>query len=318
MRRRKLGNTGIEVSEVAFGGVEIGMPYGLGIHTAADMLNEEEAIELLRAALDAGISFFDTARMYGSSERIMGKAFRDRRDEVVLCTKCRHFRDATGALPAHDEIKGFIEASVQESLAALQTSYIDVYMLHQADLEILENTAIASSMLDLKERGVIRATGVSVYTPEETQKAIEGQTWDVIQLPFNLLDQRQGSLFDKAYTKGIGLVIRSVLLKGLLSDRGKNLHPALRAVETHIQGYQDYLTEEYPTLPALATKFALSHKEVTSVLVGIDRMEYLHQALATADGRYLSDTQLKKVKQQAFPEPEFLNLPHWDRMGWLR
>ena len=65
MNKRPLGKTGIAVSEVAFGGVEIGMPYGIGVETAADMPTEREAIQLLHAALDAGINFFDTARQYG-------------------------------------------------------------------------------------------------------------------------------------------------------------------------------------------------------------------------------------------------------------
>ena len=132
------------------------------------------------------------------------------------------------------------------------------------------------------------------------------------------MDQRQGNLFAEARRRGVGLVVRSVLMKGLLSDRGKNLHPALKEVETHISLYHQWLGDDYPSLPALATKFALSFEEVASVLVGMDRMEYLQQSLATADGKYLSAQQLERAKKQAYPQPEFLNLPHWDRMGWLK
>ncbi|MDD4109107.1 MAG: aldo/keto reductase, partial [Prolixibacteraceae bacterium] len=64
MKKRPLGNTGLFVSEIAFGGVEIGMPYGIGIKDATYMLSESEAINLLHTALDSGINFFDTARMY--------------------------------------------------------------------------------------------------------------------------------------------------------------------------------------------------------------------------------------------------------------
>jgi aryl-alcohol dehydrogenase-like predicted oxidoreductase len=93
MKKRLWRNTGINVSEIAFGGVEIGMPYGIGVENAADMLSESEAIEFLHSVLDAGINFFDTARMYGESEAVMSKAFKRRRDEVVLCAKCRHLID---------------------------------------------------------------------------------------------------------------------------------------------------------------------------------------------------------------------------------
>lgn len=318
MRKRKLGETGIDVSEISFGCVEIGMPYGIGIERALDMLTEEEAIDLLQAALDAGINFFDTARLYGTSEQIIGKAFNGRRNEVVLCTKCRHIRDQSGSLPPETTLRDFIHTSLHESLEALQTDFVDVFMLHQSDSEILANETIAAVFSDLKKAGTIKATGVSTYTTEDSETAMESGTWDVIQFPFNLLDQRQAVLFGRAKALGVGLVVRSVLTKGLLSHRGVNLHPSLNAVEAHIRTYRELLTTNVPDLPTLATKFALSHHEIASVLVGIDRFDYLQQALATADGNYMATEQLEVARQRAYPAPEFLNLPHWHRMGWLR
>jgi len=317
MRKRPLGKTGIEVSEIAFGGVEIGLPYGIGVVNASDMLSEDQAVELLRTTLDSGINFFDTARMYGTSEVLMGKAFLDRRQEVVLCTKCRPLRDASGKLPPDKQLEAFILASLHESLAALQTDHVEVFMLHQADSEILANQAIADVFSKLKKEGIICATGISTYSVEDTRQALTAGAWDVIQFPYNLLDQRQGEVFEEAARLGVGLVVRSVLMKGLLSSRGKNLHPALSEVERHIEGCQALLTDNFPDLPSLATKFALSQPEVAAVLVGIDRMQYLHEALHTSDGRYMNREQLAEARQLAYPEPEFLNLPHWDRMGWL-
>lgn len=317
MNARILGKTGIRISEIAFGGVEIGLPYGIGVASAADMLTEKQAIELLHASLDSGINFFDTARMYGSSEEIMGEAFVGRRSEVVLATKCRHFRDKEGNLPPDEELESFIHTSLAESLKALQTDYLDVFMLHQADLEILENPVIAAVFSELKKQGAIRATGASTYSVEETQKAMESGVWDVIQLPFNLLDQRQGSLFEQAQNQGVAIVIRSVLMKGLLSDRGKNLHTELQSVEKHIAGYAPLLGDKFPDLPTLATKFALSFPGVSAVLIGMDKLDYLHNALQTADGRYMNQEELQDAQKLAYPDPAFLNLPHWHKMGWL-
>lgn len=318
MIKRTLGKTGIEVSEVAFGGVEIGIPYGIGIKTDADMLPEVEAIKLLHAAVDSGINFFDTARMYGNSERIMGNAFRNRRVEVIIGTKCTSLRDKNGCLPSGPELKKLIEASLKESLESLQTDYVDIFMLHHSDLEILENEEIASIFLELKRKGICRATGVSTYSSEETEKAIDSGTWDIIQLPFNLMDQRQKVLFPLASEKGVGIVVRSVLLKGLLSDRGKNLHPALSDVEDHIKCYDELLNGTPYDLSTLATKFVLSFPEVSAVLVGIDRLEYLHKSISAANGIYLGNQKLVRARELAYPDPEFLNLPHWDKMNWLR
>jgi aryl-alcohol dehydrogenase-like predicted oxidoreductase len=318
MIKRPLGKTGIGVSEVAFGGVEIGIPYGIGVKNGADMLSETNAIKLLHDAVDSGINFFDTARMYGNSEKIMGKAFKNRRDEVVICTKCRHLRDGSGNIPEYSKLKELIETSLNESLKALQTDHIEIFMLHQADMEILENEEISTIFSNLKKEGRCRATGVSTYLPEETKKAIEVGMWEVIQVPFNLMDQRQATFFSSASNNGVAIMIRSVLLKGLLSDRGKGLHPELNEVEKHIRCYGELLKESTFNLATLATKFALSFPEVSTILVGIDRPEYLYQSLEAANGIYLDDKELARVKELSYPDPDFLNLLYWDKMNWLR
>ena len=318
MIKRQLGQTGINVSEISFGGVEIGMPYGIGINSELDMLPVNDAIRLLHEAVDSGVNFFDTARMYGESERIIGEAFRNRRHEVVIATKCRHFLDENGNLPPSRELPNIIESSLHESLKILGMDYVDVFMLHQANLAILNNEEIALTFENLKKEGKIRATGASTYTFEETELAIDKGVWDVIQLPFNLMYQRQKELFPKAYEKGVGLVIRSVLLKGLLSERGKNLHPALAEVEKHIAGYDSLLKNEQYPLSTLAVKFVLSFPEVAAALVGIDSFDYLHHSVEAANGQYLDGNKLKEAEKMAYPDPSFIDLPHWSKMNWLK
>lgn len=309
MNKRLLGKTGIEVSELAFGAVEIGMPYGIGVHSNVDMPAEADAVQLLQAALDAGINFIDTARQYGASESIIGKAFKENRDKIVIATKCKH-------LDNNDPVAS-IRDSINESLTALQTNYIDVYMLHDSNPEIIQHPEVLNCFWKLKKDGTIRATGVSTYTPEETKAVIDSGDWDVIQVPFNLADQRQQPLVKLAYENGIGIVVRSVLLKGLLSGRSQNLHPALGPVENHIGKLNETAAQLQLNLPTLATRFALSYKEVSSVLVGLDKMDYLHQSLKAANGQYFSGEQLQQLESLAYPEPDFINLHHWNTQGWL-
>lgn len=318
MRKKKLGKTGIDISEVAFGGVEIGVPYGIGVHSEADMLTEQDAIRLLYRAMDEGINFFDTARLYGESERIMGNAFQDRRKEIVLASKCRHFRQADGSLIPRADVERYILDSLQESLQMLKTDYIDLYMVHYADREIFEMEEVAQVFAALRDKGVVRAIGVSVYKPEETELAISSGVWDAIQLPFNLMDQAHGIHFQQARERGVGIIVRSVLMRGMLTDRLTKLHPALHNIEQHIQQYRTLSASAgFTGLPQFATQFALSHEAVSSVLVGIDKVEYLEAAIASASGSYFDGELLKQTQSMGFPQPEILNLAEWDKKGWL-
>ena len=317
MNKRTLGKTGIEVSEIAFGAVEIGLPYGIGVNSTEDMLSETEAIELLNSAFDKGINFFDTARAYGRSESIIGRAFKNKREKVVIGTKCKLLFGENKSFPSSNETIQMIISSLHESLDALKTDYVDIFMLHNATEEILDNNVIADTFQRLKSEGLIKATGASTYTTEETKKAVESGLWDVVQVPFNLMDQTQESIFSFASERGVGIVVRSVLLKGILSEKGRKLHSVLKDVETHVNNYNALLTESISTLPMLATKFALSFKEVSSVLVGIDKEKYLQESLEAANGVYLDDKTLMRAKELRYPDPHFLDLVKWQQMGWL-
>jgi aryl-alcohol dehydrogenase-like predicted oxidoreductase len=132
------------------------------------------------------------------------------------------------------------------------------------------------------------------------------------------MDQRHGELFQFAIRHGVGIIVRSALLKGILTYKGRNLHRELKAVQQHRKMYNELLNNNVPRLSDLATKFVLSHNEVSSVLLGIDRMEYLQDALTLANGQYLDSKTLARAKELRYPEPDFLDLRRWDKMGWLR
>ncbi len=317
MNKRTLGRTGIKVSEISFGGVEIGCPYGIGVNSEADMISQSEAIGLIREALDRGINFFDTAHVYGKSEMIIGRALRDRRNQAVLCTKCGSLLDEKGRLLPQQEIAKVIDQSFQQSLQNLQTDYLDVYMIHNANREILDNPDILEIMTRYRQKGPVRSIGLSVYTGEETEKAIQSDVWDVIQLPIHLMDQRHSEHFTAARQRNIALVARSVLFKGILTDRGRDLHPALASVIKHREKCTAFLGKDVPSLSQLATKFVLSFPEITSVLVGIDRADYLHAAVEVADGGYFDESRMSLLRKLQYPDPDFLDLTEWRKKGWL-
>jgi aryl-alcohol dehydrogenase-like predicted oxidoreductase len=282
------------------------------------MASEAETVQLLHRSIERGINTFDTSPAYGRSEVLIGKALAGRRADAVICTKCPHLRDQKQQFFSDSELKAIIANSITKSLKDLKTDYVDVYMIHNADPEMLDHPVIIDRFSQLKRRGLTRTLGVTVYTVQEARKAIEGGFWQVIQLPFNLLDQRHAQMFEEAARKGIGIFVRSVLCKGVLTDRNRFLHPKLAPVREHCELYLKKLNTENFSLSDIAAKFALSFREVSSVLIGIDKTEYLEKAIALADGHYFSEDQLKLAKTMAYPEPDFLDFPLWAKKGWLK
>jgi aryl-alcohol dehydrogenase-like predicted oxidoreductase len=153
MKKKTLGRDGIDVSELSFGTVSIGRPYGIGISGKQDMPPESEAIDLLRTAFDHGVNFYDTAHFYGQSETLLGKAFKGKRDQVVICSKSDHYHRKEEALPSGQEIRKITEQSLQKSLPELQTDYLDVYMLHNGDVQTQRHEDVIDLFTQYKKKG---------------------------------------------------------------------------------------------------------------------------------------------------------------------
>src|SRR5262249_35839280 len=146
----------------------------------------------------------DTARTYGTSEEIIGKVLKHRRQEYLLATKISPFQifdlDAA-ALMAH------IEKSVEASLRMLQTDSIDLLMLHSAPVEVLERVALFRETIQkLKQKGYIRYFGASVYEDAGTE-ALQRNDFECLQIAYSALDRRpEKALLPEAERKGVGLV----------------------------------------------------------------------------------------------------------------
>jgi aryl-alcohol dehydrogenase-like predicted oxidoreductase len=296
--------------------VELGIPYGIGVKTASDMLPEAEAIRLLQTAVDEGINFFDTAPAYGTSESLLGRAFADRRDLAVVCTKAPHQAANPELLADPTALRRLLADALEQSLRALGTDYVDVYMLHKATDEALRSPALVETLREFQQRGMIRTFGASTYPGGTTGTAIETGDWPVLQIAIHAMDRREEQYLPAAREKGVGIVARSVLFKGILTDRGRRLHPALAPVADH----RERLFEALPAglgLARAATQYILGMSGITSVLLGIDRPAYLEQALATANAEPLPPKNRQAWDRLPFPDPEFLDLPAWDRNGWL-
>ncbi len=106
-------------------------------------------------------------------------------------------------------------------------------------------------------------------------------------------------------------------MRGLLTDKSFQLHPELRAVQDHILKYRQLFNSEIDNLVALAMKFAASFSEISSVLVGFDKIKFVDYALEIFNSKYLNEEQVALAKSLSYPDQGFLNLAQWDNNGWL-
>ncbi|MER7002382.1 aldo/keto reductase [Dactylosporangium sp. NPDC000555] len=223
MKTRFLGRSGIEVSALGMGCWAIGgpfwggdQPYGWG------EVDDEESVRAVHRALDLGVTFFDTANVYGAghSERVLARALAGSRDEVVIATKFGGtFDESTRQTGPQDGSPAVVGRSVRESLRRLGTDHIDLYQLHINELPIPDALELVPVLEDLVAQGLIRAYGWSTDNPESADAfAAAGQHCTAIQADLSVL---RGSfeVLPVAERHDLGVIARGPLAMGLLGGR---------------------------------------------------------------------------------------------------
>ncbi|MEO7650372.1 MAG: aldo/keto reductase, partial [Bryobacteraceae bacterium] len=271
--------------------------------------DETEAAKLLHLALDLGVNFIDTARAYGESEAIIGRVLMGRRSEFVLVSKalCYHNQGLSSAA-----LKERITNSAHESLRLLQTEFIDVMMIHSAPLEVIGRGEVLSILKDLKKKGDIGCIGASVYGEESALAAIADGGYDCLQIAYSILDRRhEARVLQAASQAGVGLVARSVLLKGALTERSSLLPEGLSELKSSIAAMQALAVREKVSLPELAYRYVLSQPLPESALVGAASSEELRQAVEFADRGPLPAPLVEKIRAMSMPDAFYLDPGNW-------
>src|SRR5260370_28094091 len=200
---------------MCLGTVGMGFDYGIGPDGQSRRPEEQQSARLLHRALDLGINLIDTARAYGESEAIIGRALRERRREYVLCSKVL----AHAGEPA-ETLREKVTDSVNTSLRSLATDSIDIMMIHSAPAEVLKRDDLLGILEDLRRDGKFQWIGASGYGEDAALMAIRSGRIDCLQVSYSALDRRaEPCVWEEADRHGVGIVARSVLLKGVLTSR---------------------------------------------------------------------------------------------------
>ncbi|MEV6111672.1 aldo/keto reductase [Streptomyces sp. NPDC052109] len=223
MTKRTLGRSGIEVSALGFGCWAIGgewqsadgQPLGWG------KVDDEESVRAVHRALDLGVTFFDTADVYGTghSETVLGRALGKRRDDVVLATKWGNVFDPdTHTRTGSDDTPAYVRRALTASLRRLGTDHIDLYQFHLSDADPARATELRDVCEELVAEGLIRAYAWSTDDPERAAVFAEGPHCTAVQHALNVL-QDAPQLLELCERLELASINRSPLAMGLLAGR---------------------------------------------------------------------------------------------------
>ncbi|MGB5667770.1 MAG: aldo/keto reductase [Maribacter sp.] len=314
MKKRNLGKTGFEISEIGAGTWQVGGKWG-------SPFSHGNADAILNTAVDNGVNFIDTADVYsdGESEKAVGRLVRSRKERIYVATKCG--RRISPHINEGYQTK-VLRKFVEDSLTNMGLETIDLIQLHCMPTETYDRPEIFELFDELKKEGKIGHLGVSVKTVDQALKAMEYENVTTVQIIFNMLRQLPSEkLFAAAKKKNVGILARVPLASGLLTGKftaettfGKGDHRApikdnKQFSNNEAFGGLDYrkgleavdelkkLFHVQANLSALALKWILMFPEVSCVIPGASRPDQMMANIHAADLPDLSTEIMGNIKQ---------------------
>ncbi len=306
MKYRTLGKTGLKVSEVGFGAWAIG---GNNYGNSYGPTDDKVSLAAVERAFELGCNFFDTADVYGHghSEEILGQALRGHRNDVILATKVGG--DFYHDPPRMNFNPDYLEFASAKSCERLKTDYLDLYQLHNPPVQLLKNGKIFEGLEKLKDSGRIRHYGVSIHDPQEGLLAMKYGQPAAIQVVFNILRQEAKSqLFQAARAQDVAIIAREPLSNGFLTGkftfdstfpsgdiRGNFPRNYLSGLIGAAQQLR-LLESKTRTLAQASLRFALDHKDVSTVIPGAKTPQQTEENIRASDLPPLTGEELLRIR----------------------
>ena len=256
---------------LALGTVQFGLPYGIA--NKSGQVSHAEAKLMVRLASENGIDTIDTAIAYGGSEKCLGEVGVEK---FNLVTK----------LPAMPneclDINSWIYEQVSSSLVHLDVGQIYALLLHKSeDLLGPNGRELYRALSSLKEKGLVKKIGISIYSPNELEVLKNDFSFDLIQTPFNLIDQRllHSGWMKKLKDSGVEIHTRSAILQGLLLMKEIDIPPKFSSWKHLWKKWHNWLAENNISALQGSLAFPLSFPEITRVVVGADSHQQLKEII---------------------------------------
>jgi aryl-alcohol dehydrogenase-like predicted oxidoreductase len=264
--------------KIGLGTVQFGLDYG--VSNKDGKTPPGEAARILETAERNGIRIIDTATLYGESESVLGKALPEKHSFDIV-TKTPRFTETGPAERAH-----LLEHAFRLSLQNLHVASVYGLLIHHADDLIGDGgNALMDRMLELKQQGLVKKIGVSVYSAEQIDRVLDKFSIDLIQLPVNVLDQRllvSGHLA-RLKAAGIEVHVRSIFLQGLLLMDPDAMPPYFSPIRQHLVRYHEKVRQLGLTPVQAALGFVMGLNEVDAAICGVTTRQQLREILANAN-----------------------------------
>ena len=290
------------MAQVALGTAQLGLSYG--INNSSGQPSLEQAFDLLDLALEWGVRAFDTAPAYGTAEKVLGSYIRQRnlKGKVDVTTKLRaNFRK--GASSSTTEL---VVKEVEQSLERLGVDGIEGYLLH--DFNHMYDSEVMEALSTVKERGLVKRLGVSIYEEKDALFAVNSDLIDQIQIPYSILDQRldQGSFFPLAQERNKLVHARSSFLQGLVFMEPQQIPAHLSDARPYIERLNQLARQFDRTVFELALLFSRSHPGISHVLFGAENCGQLTENLEVFSGPGLDGELLKALRKDFQKVPSYV------------
>lgn len=277
------------------GTVQLGMPYGINNQLGQPSLSE--ANEIISEARNLGILKVDTADAYGQSSDILG-AVGVRELQVLSKFIFSSELDSIASL-------------ARNSLGRLKTNYLYAYSFHRfGDYATYSNW---SEVEQLKDQGLVKHIGISLYSNEELAQVIEDPHINLIQLPFNLLDNWsvRGDLLKKAADVGKIIHTRSIYLQGLFFRDVATLPASLEPIKPCLHRLQDIAKDARLSIAELCLGYVLSKTEIEGLVIGLESVEQLRGNAQIFNSVKIDKNVIREIEKIHVPTYELLNPGNW-------
>ena len=323
MKYKKLGKSGIKVSEIGFGAWTIGLDWW------GKKIEEDEAKRMLKKAYDLGINFFETGDMYGKgkSEKLIGEVFKDMRDEIVISTKYGYDFSEVEQI-GHSELpqkfdEAFTRKALRDSLERLQTDHLDMYGLHNPKLRHIRDDSIFnvldSFIADESIKTYQVALGPAIGWTQEGLEAMDRPNVSAVQTVYNIIEQTPGNeLMRKAVEKNVGILVRVPEASGILTGKvnadtkiDEKDHRSVRKGEwikaslEKVEQLRPIAERNGLTITELAMKFIMSKKGFASVFPTVVSEEEIVNYVEMTKGEYIPSSDMKEIEEMYNTWPSY-------------